>query len=80
MATPDKPRRRGRPKDPNSKRSRGEDRHTLPRVVVHLPQSLLDLIVEDATAEDRTRTAQVLRILKAHYQEAGRWPPPSDPA
>jgi len=33
--------RRGRPKNPDSKRSKGGDRHTKPRKSFHAPESLL---------------------------------------
>ncbi|MBL8795547.1 MAG: hypothetical protein JNM56_16700 [Planctomycetia bacterium] len=52
-----------------------QDRHTSPRVVFHLPQSLLDLIDSEAQANDRTRTGEILRALKSHYGNAGLWPP-----
>lgn len=38
MATTRKP---GRPKNPDSKRSQGVDRHTMPRVVYHAPDEML---------------------------------------
>lgn len=77
MYTMTKPRKRpGPPPDPNSKRSKKVDRHVTPRVVIHIPEDLLAEIEKDAAAEDRTRTAQILRLLKQHYQEEGRWHPP----
>jgi hypothetical protein len=52
-----------------------EDRHTSPRVVFYLPQELLDVIDAQAAEADRTRTAEIIRALKAHYGSKGLWPP-----
>lgn len=54
------------------------DRHTSPRVVFLLPPSLLAVIDEQAEANDRTRTAEILRVLKRHYSSAGLWSPGAD--
>jgi hypothetical protein len=51
-----------------------QDRHTTPRVVFHLQEELLSLIDSEAEANDRTRTAEIVRALKAHYQAQGKWP------
>jgi hypothetical protein len=56
------------------------DRHTTPRVVFHLPEELLAVIDGQADANDRTRTAEILRALKGYYKGIGLWPPPSQPA
>ena len=56
------------------------DRHTTPRVVFHLPGELLQVIDGQAEANDRTRTAEIIRALKSHYTKQGLWPPPSAPA
>lgn len=51
------------------------DRHTTPRVVFHLPEDLLGIIDREADANDRTRTAEIVRALKSHYQGRDLWPP-----
>ena len=56
------------------------DRHTTPRVVFHLPEELLAVIDGQADANDRTRTAEILRALKGYYKGMGLWPPPSQAA
>ena len=50
------------------------DRQVSPRVVFLLPQDLLDLIDEQAEANDRTRTAEILRALKSYYTGQRLWP------
>jgi hypothetical protein len=52
-----------------------EDRHTSPRVVFYLPEELLAVIDGQAREADRTRTAEIIRALKAYYSVAGLWPP-----
>jgi hypothetical protein len=52
-----------------------EDRHTSPRVVFHLPDELLAVIDREAEENDRTRTGEILRALKAYYRDKGLWPP-----
>jgi hypothetical protein len=53
-----------------------EEKTTSPRVVFLLPRSLLEVIDQQADAADRTRTAEIIRALKAHYRQQGLWPPP----
>lgn len=53
-----------------------QDRHTTPRVVFHLPPELLAIIDAQADVNERSRTGEILRILKAHYRTLGLWPPP----
>ncbi len=50
------------------------DRYLNPRVVFHLPQWLLDLLDTEAEANDRTRTAEIIRALKSHYKSTGKLP------
>jgi hypothetical protein len=52
-----------------------QDRHTSPRVVFHAPEDLLAVIDQEAGENDRTRTAEILRALKAYYRDRGLWPP-----
>lgn len=52
------------------------DRHTTPRAVFHLPPELLAIIDAQAEMNERSRTGEILRILKAHYRDLGLWPPP----
>jgi hypothetical protein len=56
------------------------DRHTTPRVVFHLPEELLAIIDDQASANDRTRTAEILRAIKGYYKGLRLWPPPSQSA
>jgi hypothetical protein len=51
-----------------------EDRHTSPRVAFHLPEQLLAVIDREAEENDRTRTGEILRALKAYYRDRGLWP------
>lgn len=46
MAEKDQKSSRGRPRDPESKRSKGGDRHTDPRFALYLEQELLDALDE----------------------------------
>jgi hypothetical protein len=41
-----------------------EERRTHPRVVFHLPEELLKAVDREAEANDRTRTAQLIRIIR----------------
>lgn len=65
-------------KKPKNVSATSQDRHTSPRLAFHLPQWLLDAIGSEATANDRTKTAEILRVLKAHYRELGYSPPPDE--
>jgi hypothetical protein len=57
-------------------KSASRDRHTTPRVVFHLAPDLLAVIDAQRTEGDRTRTAEIVRALKAYYRARGLWPPP----
>jgi hypothetical protein len=45
----------------------------------HVPQALVEAIVDLALAEDRTPTAQAERLLREALTQHGRWPPLSSP-
>jgi hypothetical protein len=45
-----------------------------PRVALHIPRDLLDVIEASAQQIGRTRTTEVVRRLKEAYQAAGLWP------
>jgi hypothetical protein len=47
-------------------------------VVFYLPQELFDLVEREADANDRTRTAELVRALKGYYGSRGLWPPPTE--
>lgn len=53
-----------KPRDPNEA-----------RVVLLMPVDLLAVIEAEADAQDRTRTAEIVRAIKGHYRSAGLWPP-----
>jgi hypothetical protein len=63
-----------KPKPVNTTQERTQDRHTNPRVVFHLPQWLLDVLDDEANENDRTRTAELIRILKGHFRNIGKLP------
>jgi hypothetical protein len=73
---------RGRPKEPDSKRSQGVERHTQPRLVFHLPQSLLDAFrAHIESIEPKPNEAEVLRLaLRRYLESVGRWPPKPPPS
>jgi hypothetical protein len=50
-----------------------------PRVVFYLPEDLLAALDEEAEANDRTRTSEIIRALRSHLRAAGRWPRSSPP-
>jgi hypothetical protein len=52
---------------------------TTPRVVFHLPPELLAVIDAQRREGDRTRTAEIVRALKAYYHSQGCWPPALPP-
>lgn len=64
-----------RKKDPKSKRSLGIDRHTLPRVVFHGPDDLIESFKELASRNRRTITAEILIAMEEHMRASGLWPP-----
>jgi hypothetical protein len=67
----------GRAKDPESKRSKGEDRHTTPRVVFHLPHELLAAL-ETLTERTRRPRSEELRIaLEEHLIREKVWTRPT---
>jgi len=68
---------KGRPKDPNSKRSLGLPRSAQPVVAFHLPKTLSDsLDAFVASHELPPRKSDVLRAALAEYLKAkGFWPP-----
>jgi hypothetical protein len=63
-------------KDPHSKRSRGEDRHTMPRLAFHMPQELFDAFKAHVESlEPRPHESEVLRVaLKRYLESVGAWP------
>jgi len=71
-----KPKRDRKP-DPNSKRSKGVDRHTKPRLVFHLDTELLEAL-ERHISKSRIdlKVSAVLRLAVRQYLESvGEWPP-----
>ncbi len=57
----------GRPKDPNSKRSRGVDRHKHPRKVFHLPLELLEALEDYASNGRKLSHSEVVRNALEQY-------------
>lgn len=57
----------GRKKDPDSLRSRGLDRHTKPRVVLHLPVGLYEALRE--RAKGGSMTAVLVEALRRHLAD-----------
>ena len=66
----------GRRPDPNSKRSRGQDRHKDPRKAFHAPQPLFDALAEyiDETRPQPTEAAVLRMALEEFLEKRGRWP------
>ena len=66
----------GRKKDPDSKRSQGVDRHTMPRVVFHAPEEMVEAFGKYvAGLRPRSSDAAALRyILGTFLQEKGYLP------
>jgi hypothetical protein len=63
-------------KKPDSKRSRGVDRHTKPRLAFHLPAGLLEAM-EQYIAETKphpTASSVLVTALEEFLQGKGRWP------
>ena len=63
-------------KKKNVSAATSDDRHTKPRVVFHPPADLLEALDAEAGENDRTRTAELVRAMKAYLQSRGKWPPP----
>jgi hypothetical protein len=74
------PKRKGRAKDPNSKRSKGVDRHINPRVVFHLDRALFEAMNQyrSAARPRPTKAATIAAAIEAFLQEKGYWPPPAE--
>lgn len=51
------------------KRAPGQYQH--PRVVFHCPQDILDVIDRRAEENGRTRTSELVMVLRAAYRELG---------
>lgn len=68
---------RGRKPDPNSKRSLGVPRHTMPRLVFHAPEAVvaaLEAFVAEASPP--TNSSSVLREALVEYlTKRGKLPP-----
>lgn len=65
-------------KNPKSKRSQGEDRHTQPRIAFHYPDDLAKAL-EDYLASNRPSPSksEVLRLaLEEFLSKRGKWPRP----
>jgi hypothetical protein len=65
---------KGRTMATMSKKKRKPPNYRHPRVALHIPQDLLDVIEASAQQIGRTRTTEVVRRLKEAYQAAGLWP------
>lgn len=72
-----KKRKRGRPRDPHSKRSKGVDRHQGTRKAIYLDAELLAAMERYITMTEPTPSeAAVIRLaLKRLFREAGCLPP-----
>lgn len=77
----EKKRKPGRPKDPNSKRSRGVSRYASPRESFHLPEELraamLRFLGSSRPSFDKSKTLRT--ALEEFLERRGFWPPPSPP-
>jgi hypothetical protein len=67
-------------KRPDSKRTKGEDRHLKPRLAFHLDQALLDAMERYiATTRPRpTSTAVLIAALEEYLSTRGYYPSPTD--
>ncbi len=45
------------------------------RVVFLVPADLIPIIEAEAEENGRTRTAELIRALRAYYKALGKWPP-----
>jgi hypothetical protein len=64
-------------KKPDSKRTRGVDRHTQPRLAFHLPKDLYDAFKGHVDSlRPKPNESSVLRLaLELYLERAGCWPP-----
>ena len=67
----------GPPADPNSKRSKGGDRHTKPRIVFHVDQDVYDALDEHIRESpvELQLSAVMRRAVKLYLESVGKWPP-----
>lgn len=70
----------GRPKQPDSKRSKGTDRHAQPRYAFHLEQQLLDALGAYCDAQRLVPDkSEVVRLaIREFLEREGFWPPKTD--
>lgn len=77
-------RKPGRPKQPDSKRQTGVDRHSDPRKAFHAPQELLDALerYRESTAPPPSEAGCFRVALEEFLAKRGFWPPkaPSEQA
>ncbi len=68
----------GRRPDPDSKRSKGESRHTKPRKAFHADPELFAAMQEyiDATRPMPTDTQVLITALEEFLKSKGHWPRP----
>ncbi len=68
----------GRPRDPESKRSSGADRHTEPRVVVQMEEELVDALenYRDSLPHKPGRSQIIRDLLRDALRSKGHFPPP----
>lgn len=78
----EKKKKGGRPKEPDSKRSQGVDRHSQPRFAFHLDQQLLDAIGAYCDAQRLVPDkSEVVRLaIREFLEREGFWPPKADDA
>lgn len=67
----------GRPKEPDSKRQTGVDRHADPRKAFHCSQELLDALerYRDATKPPPSEAGCLRTALEEFLEKRGFWPP-----
>lgn len=67
----------GRPKNPESKGSKGTDRHSQPRFALHMEQELLDALGRYCEAQEiePDRSAVVRVAIQQFLRSKGFWPP-----
>lgn len=70
------PKKPGRKKDPNSKRSQGVPRHTQPRKAFHAPPELFAALEKYiASTRPQPSESECLRVaLEEFLEERGFWP------
>lgn len=79
MLTMSEKKRRGPLPNPDSKRSKGANRHKHPRKAFHAEPALMKMI-EDTVAETRPQTSESAVIREAlieYFERRGKWPPPA---